>query len=140
MYGVSGDVRGLGGIGASRVVGAFGVAGGTGSPTTLGPSPWSQHSHWFPLGSDLPHQGQARAPVEGPITPTGFPWGVTYLAKAKQVTERSSVGYYIHLALYYVTVCAFVSMPPNHMFLHTMYRNVIWTIFSPDQFMHILTP
>ena len=47
----------------------------TGSPTTLGPSPGSQYSHWFPLGSDLPHQGQARAPVEGPITPTGFPWG-----------------------------------------------------------------
>ena len=33
----------------------------------------SQHSHWFPLGSDLPHQGQARAPFQGPITPTGFP-------------------------------------------------------------------
>ena len=31
----------------------------TGSPTTLGPSPGSQHSHWFPLGSDLPDQGQA---------------------------------------------------------------------------------
>ena len=26
-----------------------------------------------PMGSDLPQQGQARAPVEGPITPTGFP-------------------------------------------------------------------
>ena len=31
----------------------------TGSPTTLGPIPWSQHSHWFPLGSNLPGQGQA---------------------------------------------------------------------------------
>ena len=30
-----------------------------GSPTTLGPSPGSQHSHWFPLGSDLPGKGQA---------------------------------------------------------------------------------
>ena len=29
------------------------------SPTTLGPSPGSQHSHWFPWGSDLPGQGQA---------------------------------------------------------------------------------
>ena len=27
-------------------------------PTTLGPSPGSQHSQWF-LGSDLPGQGQA---------------------------------------------------------------------------------
>ena len=90
------------------------------SPTTLGPSPGSQHSHWFPLGSDLPHQGQARAPVEGPITPTGFPWEVTYLAKAKQVTGMSSAGYYIHLELYLVTVCTFVLMPPNHIFLHAM--------------------
>ena len=70
----------------------------------MGTSTGSQHSNWFPLGSDLPHQGQARAPVEGPITPTGFPWGVTYLAKAKQVTEISSAGYYIHLELYLVTV------------------------------------
>ena len=31
----------------------------TGSLTTLGPTPGSQHSHWFPLGSDLPDQGQA---------------------------------------------------------------------------------
>ena len=31
----------------------------TGSLTTFGPSPWSQHSHWFPVGSDLPDQGQA---------------------------------------------------------------------------------
>ena len=30
----------------------------TGSLTTLGPSPGSQHSHQFPLGSDLPDQGQ----------------------------------------------------------------------------------
>ena len=87
----------VGGIGVSRV--HWGVAGG------LGTQPhWSQsrvqHSHWFPLGSDLPHQGQAMAPVEGPITPTSFPRGVTYLAKAKQVTEMSSAGYYIHLALY----------------------------------------
>ena len=31
----------------------------TGSLTTLGPCPGSQHSHWFPLGSDLPDQGKA---------------------------------------------------------------------------------
>ena len=31
----------------------------TGSLTTLGPSPESHHSHWFPMGSDLPEQGQA---------------------------------------------------------------------------------
>ena len=59
-------------------------------------------------------------PVQGPITPTGFPWGVTYLAKAKQMTEMSSAGYYIHLELYSMTVCTFVSMPPHHIFLHAM--------------------
>ena len=120
--------RGIGSIrghwGSPRCVGGCqGVYWGgkwTGSPTTLGPSPGSQHSHWFPLGSDLPHQGQARAPVEGPITPTGFPWGVTYLAKAKQVTEMSSAGYHIHLELYFMIVCTFVSRPPHHIFLHTM--------------------
>ena len=140
------------GIGTPRGVGALGCWGHqacqgciwdgrwTGSLTILDPSPGSQHYHWFPLGSDLPHQGQARTPFQGPITPTGFLWGVTYLAKAKQVTEMSLVGYYIHLALYLVTVCIFVSMLPNHIFLHTMYRNVMWTMFSPDQFTHILTP
>ena len=30
-----------------------------GSRTTLGPSPGSQHSHWLPLGSDLPGHGKA---------------------------------------------------------------------------------
>ena len=80
------------------------------------------------------------APVQGPINPTGFPWGVTYLAKAKQVTEMTSAGYYIHLELYFMTVCTFVSTPPDHIFLHAMLRNVIQTIFSADQFVHILTP
>ena len=102
--GASGGIRGCRGI---RVHWA---GKWTGSPTTLGPSPGSQYPHWFPLGSDLPHQGQVRAPCQGPITPTGFPWGVTYLAKAKQVTEMSSTGYYIHLELYFMTVCTFVTI------------------------------
>ena len=62
------------------------------------------------------------------------------MTKARQVTEMSSAVYCIHLALHLVTVCTFVSMLPNHIFLHAMLRNVIWTMFSPDQFMHILTP
>ena len=43
------------------VGGVRGLLGGkwTGSLTTLGPSPVSQHSHWFPRGSDLPGQCQA---------------------------------------------------------------------------------
>ena len=48
--------------GASRdVVVLGGHLGGrwTGSLTTLGSSPVSQHFHWFSLGSDLPDQGQA---------------------------------------------------------------------------------
>ena len=79
----------------------------------MGPNPGFQSSHWFPLRSHLLHQGQARTPVEGPITPTGFPWGVTYLAKAKQVKEMSSAGNYIHLELYFVTVYTFVSVLPH---------------------------
>ena len=47
------------------------------------------------------------APVQGPSTPTGSPGGVTYLAKAKQVTEMSSADYYIHFELYFVTVFIF---------------------------------
>ena len=41
-------MRGIGGVGY--------IGGGkwTGSLTTLGPSPGSQHFHWFPLRSDLP--------------------------------------------------------------------------------------
>ena len=65
--------------------------------------------------------------------------GVMYLAKAKQVTEMSSAGYYIHLELYVVRLFICVSMPPHHIFLHSILRNVIWTIFSADQFIHILT-
>ena len=79
------------------------------------------------------------APVQGPSTPTGSHGGVTYLAKAKQVTEMSSAGYYIHLELYFVTVFRFVSTPPHQIFLQVISRNVIWTVFSADQFMHILT-
>ena len=51
--------RGL--LGGIRGVGVSGVYWGgkwTGSLTTLGPCPGSQHSHWFPWGSDLPGQGQ----------------------------------------------------------------------------------
>ena len=78
-------------------------------------------------------------PLQGPTTPTGSPGGVTYLAKAKQVTEMSSASYYIHLELYFMTVFTFVSVPPHHIFLHIISRNVIQAIFSADQFMHILT-
>ena len=60
-----GAIRGhQGSQGCRGVRGCRGVSdawGGkwTESLTTLGPSPGSQHSHWFPLESDLPHQGQA---------------------------------------------------------------------------------
>ena len=117
--GASRGLEGIRGIGSSRGVGASGgVQGPVGSvgdirvwlvdwePNHSGP----QHSHWFPLESDLPHQGQARAPVQGPITPTGFPWEVTYPTKARQVTEMSSGGYFIHLKL---SVCPLIGMVKN---------------------------
>ena len=91
-----GDVGGVGDVrGQLGCMGCIGGGRWTGSPTTLGPGPGSHHSHWFPLGRDLP-------------------------AKAKQVTEMSSAGYYIHLELYLVTACTFVSMPPHHISLHIM--------------------
>ena len=58
--GHQGAHRGVGVIKGVRGVGVMHWGGKwTGSLTTLGPSPGSQHSHWFPLGSDLPGQGQA---------------------------------------------------------------------------------
>ena len=60
-------------------------------------------------------------PVQGPNMPTGSCRGVTYLAKAKQVTEMSSAGYYTHLELYFVTVFTFVSMPTSsHILTHNI--------------------
>ena len=51
------------------------------------------------------------APVQSPSTPTGSPGGVTYLAKAKQVTEMRSAGYYIDLELYFVSfhICIYTT-------------------------------
>ena len=115
MRGLVGGEEDQGASGVSSRLEALGVAGG------LGAQP-----HW--------------APVQGPSISTGSPWGVTYLTKAKQMTEMSSAACYIHSALHLVMACTFTSMPPNHIFLHTMYRNVIQTMFSPDQFSHIITP
>ena len=67
----------------------------TGSLTTLGSCPGSQYSHWFPLWSDLPAQGQA-----------------------SDINEIYSLLY--TLALHLGTICSFVSMLPNQIFLHTM--------------------
>ena len=99
---------------------------------------WSVAKWWQLTTSGLgawPHW----APVQGPSTPTGSPGGVTYLAKAKPVTEMIFPGYCIDLKLYFVTLFTFVSMPHHHIFLHAILRNVLWTICSADQFMHILT-
>ena len=60
------------------------------------------------------------APVQGPSTPTGSPWGLTYLNKAWQVTQMSSAAHYIPLALLSGTICSFLPMSPNHIFLHEM--------------------
>ena len=65
LIGVLGVIWGIGRSWGCRSVRGLGVSGmhwggkWTGSLTTLGPSPGSQHSHWFSLGSDLPGQGQA---------------------------------------------------------------------------------
>ena len=67
-----------------------------------------------PWGSDLPGQGQA--------------------------SDRNEL---CRLLYTFGTICqdsfTFVSMPPHDIFLYAIERNVIWTVFSADQFMHILT-
>ena len=61
--GASGSIgvpRGVGVcLGCQGCQGCMGGGKWTGRLTTLGPSPGSQHSHWFPWGSHLPGQGQA---------------------------------------------------------------------------------
>ena len=85
-------------MGASGGVGVSGVYYGgkwTGSPTTLGPSPGSQHSHWFPWGSDLPGQGQ--------------------------VSDRNELCRLLYtFGTIFHDSFHIVSMPPHHVFLHTI--------------------
>ena len=129
-YGHQGCVRGLGGV-----RGVLGLAGSVGTQGQKGYK-WHKGALGVPrgcmglLGSVMGCRGVRGAlglasglggnSVQGPSTPTGSPGGVTYMAKAKQVTEMSSAGYHIHLELCFVTVCTFVSMPPHHIFLHAM--------------------
>ena len=56
--GVGGVRRNWGTLGCKGCRECIGGGRWTGSLTTLVPSPGSQHSHWFPLGSGLPDQGQ----------------------------------------------------------------------------------
>ena len=122
VYGALGAPRGFRGVKGPfwGCQGHQGVSGVYWGESGLGAQP-----HW--------------APVQCPSTPTSSPGGVTYWANAKKVTEMSSAGYYIHFELYFITVFIFVYIPPHHIFLHTILGNVLWTIFSADQFMHILT-
>ena len=92
--GVLGIIRGCRGIRGRRGVRDWGGKW-IGSPTTLSPSPGSQHSHWFPLGSDLPGQ-------------------------AKQVTKMSSAGYYIHLELYFVSLHICIYATSSHILTHNV--------------------
>ena len=99
---------------------------------TLG---WSDSLWWMNWGPN--HIGPQSRVLALPLVPLG---GVTYLTKASQVTQMSSAAHYIPLVLPSGTVCSFVSMWPNHIFLHQMQRNAIRTTFSPDQFTYILPP
>ena len=48
------------------------------------------------------------AAVQEPSIPTGSPWGVTYLTKARQVKQMSPTASYIHLALCLVTAVLYL--------------------------------
>ena len=121
----SGARRGIGAsgaIGAPRGGGCWGLLQDQGCRECIGvASGLGAQPHW--------------APVWAPSTPTGSPGGVTYLVKAKQVTEMSSAGYYIHLELYFMTVFTSVSMPPHHIFLQ--YKEMLYGLFSLQTNLHI---
>ena len=93
------------------------IVGGrrTGGLTILGPYPGSQHSHWLPFG-------------EWPTWPRPGKWHKWAL---------QPIIYHWH---YFQGPFAVLYLSLNQIFLHKMYRNMIWTIFSPDQFTHILPP
>ena len=60
------------------------------------------------------------APVQGPSTPTGSPWGMTYLTRTRQVTQMNSAAHYMSFALLLGTAYSFVSTSPSHIFMHEM--------------------
>ena len=70
-------------------------------------------------------------------TPHWFHGAETYLIKTRQVTQMSYAALHKHVALFAVTIYKYVHMPPNHIFLHQIYKNVMQTISTPDQFTHI---
>ena len=82
----------------------------TGSPTTLYPSPGSQHSYWIHLGSDLSDQG-------------------------RQVTEMSSTTSYIHLALCLVTAVLYLHCPITYSC--TQCREMLHRLCSLQTNLHI---
>ena len=85
-------------------------------------------------------RGGLEAKHIGPHHAQWFPLGVTQLTKTRQVTQVSSAALHIPLALFSGTVCSFLSMQPNHIFLHQIYRNTMGTVSSLDQFTHIFPP
>ena len=66
------------------------------------------------------------APVQGPSTATGSPLGVTYLTKARQVTQMSSAAPYTPFALGSGTICSFVSTLPSF----TQCREMLYRLCS----------
>ena len=81
---------------------------------------------WWQEDREHDHTGpQSKVPA----LPLVLPWGVTYLTKARQVTQMSSAAYYIPMALLLGTICSFVSMSPNHIFLHKMVK-MLYRLFS----------
>ena len=70
-------------------------------------------------------------------TPLVPQWGVTYLVETRQVTQMSYAALYKHVALFAVTIYKYLHTPPNHIFLHQIYKNAMRTISTPDQYTHI---
>ena len=97
--------RGVGGIRGVGGEGCIGVASGIGA-----------QPHW--------------APVQGPSTPTNSPEGVTSLAKAKQVMEMSSAGYYIHLGTIFCDSFHILYLCHIITYFYMQYKEMLYRLFS----------
>ena len=102
--------------------------GGTGVGENLVKGELGTQPHW--------------APVQGTSTPTSSPGGVTYLIKARQVTQMSYAALYKHLALLAVTISRYVyTSPTPKVTLHPyIYGSLPLVVFGPIAVTYLILP
>ena len=80
------------------------------------------------------------ATVQGPSTPTGSPWGVTYLTKARQVTQSELCSLLYTFGTMFRDHLQFCIYAASSHILACTVEKCYMTMLSPDQFTHILPP